>query len=109
MTLCIYFLIFFLTETKYAENDQRDYVFFSENLSCQKKVIFTYAGKEVRKVTELFQDTNLKIAFLTRYILQYILFPKWQTEKHNEKGMYQNGMPGLSTEIHRTEGTGFKH
>jgi hypothetical protein len=38
-----------------------------------KWVTFTYSGREVRKVTNLFRDTNIKVAFRTRNTIQDIL------------------------------------
>jgi CMP-2-keto-3-deoxyoctulosonic acid synthetase len=38
-----------------------------------KWAIFTYCGKEVRQITRLFKDTQLRIAFRTRNILSNIL------------------------------------
>ena len=54
-----------------------------------KWVTFTYSGKEVRKVTKLFRDAEIKVAFRTQNTIQNILKPQPQIEKYNRSGIYQ--------------------
>jgi UV DNA damage repair endonuclease len=37
---------------------------------------FTYSMKKIRKITKLFQDTNLKIAFHPQHVIENIPRPK---------------------------------
>jgi hypothetical protein len=53
------------------------------------RAIFTYSGKETRKITRLFKDTNIKIAFQTKNTIQNILRHHTQTNKYNGNGVYQ--------------------
>jgi hypothetical protein len=50
---------------------------------------FTYSGKEVRKITKLFRDTQIKIAFRTTNTIQNILKHQPPTDKFNRSGIYQ--------------------
>jgi hypothetical protein len=54
-----------------------------------KWATFTYCGKEVRQITKLFKDTQLKIAFHTRNTINNILKHHIQTDKYNNSGIYQ--------------------
>jgi hypothetical protein len=54
-----------------------------------KWATFTYSGKEVKKVTNLFRDTNIKFTFRTRNTIQDILRPRPQIDKHNRGGIYR--------------------
>jgi hypothetical protein len=54
-----------------------------------KWAIFTYNGKQIRKITKLFRDTKLKIAFHTNNTLQNILRLQPQINKYNKCGIYQ--------------------
>jgi hypothetical protein len=58
---------------------------------------FTYSGKEVRKITRLFRDTEMKIAFRTKNTIQNILRPHTQTDTYNKNWHLPNKMPRLST------------
>jgi hypothetical protein len=53
-----------------------------------KWVTFTYNGKETRKITKLFRDTKLKIAYRTKNTIQNILKLQHQIEKYNKCGIY---------------------
>jgi hypothetical protein len=50
---------------------------------------FTYSGKETRKITKLFKDTKIKIAFRTGNTKQYIVRQHLQTDKYSDGGIYQ--------------------
>jgi hypothetical protein len=54
-----------------------------------KWVTFRYNGKETRKITKLFRDTKLKIAYRTKNTVQNILKILPKTEKYNKCGIYQ--------------------
>jgi hypothetical protein len=56
-----------------------------------KWATFIYSGREVRKVTNLFRDTNIlvKVAFRTRNTIQDILRPRPQIDKYNRCGIYR--------------------
>ncbi|PNF31380.1 hypothetical protein B7P43_G10054 [Cryptotermes secundus] len=54
-----------------------------------KWAIFTYSTKEVRKITKLFKDTQIKVAFRTRNTIENILKQKPQIDKYNKSGIYQ--------------------
>jgi hypothetical protein len=46
-----------------------------------KWATFTCQGKQRRKLTQLFKDTHIKIAFKTKNTIQNILKPYTQTDK----------------------------
>jgi hypothetical protein len=48
---------------------------------------FKYCGKEVRRITELFKNTGIKIAFGTQNTIQNILKYNIQTDKYNSSGI----------------------
>jgi hypothetical protein len=54
-----------------------------------KWATFTYNGKEVRKITKLFRDTQIKITFRTRNSIQIILRHKPLNDKYSRSGIYQ--------------------
>jgi hypothetical protein len=54
-----------------------------------KWATFMYCGKEVRQITKLFKDTQLKIAFRTRNMINNILKHHESTEKYNNRGIYR--------------------
>jgi hypothetical protein len=54
-----------------------------------KWAIFTYSGKETRKITNLFRDTEIKIAFRTRNTVQNTIKPPTQTDKYEKSGICQ--------------------
>jgi hypothetical protein len=53
------------------------------------KGTFTYSGKEVRRITKVFQDMRVKIAFRTQNTIQNILKPQEQRDKYSRSGIYQ--------------------
>jgi hypothetical protein len=55
-----------------------------------KWAMFTYSGPDIRIVTELFRNINLKIAFKTNNTIQCHLKP-WETTEdiYNRSGVYQ--------------------
>jgi hypothetical protein len=55
----------------------------------RKWTTFAYSGKEVRKVTNLVEDTNIKVAFCTRNTIQDILRPRPQIDKYNRSCNYR--------------------
>jgi hypothetical protein len=56
----------------------------------KKWATFTYYGKETRKITRLFKDTHIKIAFKTKNTIQNILKPHNKENSQCEKnGVYQ--------------------
>jgi hypothetical protein len=55
----------------------------------EKWATFTYHGKQTRKLTQLFRDTYIKIAFKTKNTIQNILKPYTQTDKYEKNGVYQ--------------------
>jgi hypothetical protein len=48
-----------------------------------------YNGREVRGITKLFQNTNVKVAFRTKNTIQNIPKHKSQIEKYSRSGLYQ--------------------
>jgi hypothetical protein len=50
---------------------------------------FTYIEKETRKITKLFKNTKIKIAFRTRNTIQNIVKQHPQKDKYNDSGIYQ--------------------
>jgi hypothetical protein len=54
-----------------------------------KWVTFTYSGKETRKMTMLFRDTELKVAFCTPNTIQNIFRPQPQINNCNKNAIYQ--------------------
>jgi hypothetical protein len=59
----------------------------TDNLKT-KWVTFTYNGKNTKKITKLFKDTKLKIAYRTQNTIQNILKPQSTIEKYNNSGIY---------------------
>jgi hypothetical protein len=53
-----------------------------------KCATFTYSGKETRKITKLFKDTEIKMAFRTRNTIQNIVKHPTQMDKYGESGIY---------------------
>jgi hypothetical protein len=94
-----------------------------EKLSTQKKqkqnlhtdtqsqetewAIFTYNGKETRKITKLFRDTKLKIALRTNSTLQNVLRSQPQINKYNKCGIDQMGCKGCSMKYVGRRGSTF--
>jgi hypothetical protein len=52
-------------------------------------VTFTYNSKDVRGITKLFRDTNIKVAFRTQNTIQNILRPQPQIDKYSRSGICQ--------------------
>jgi hypothetical protein len=50
---------------------------------------FTYCCTEVRQVTKIFKDTQLKIAFCTQNTIENILRHQTKTDKYVNSGIYQ--------------------
>jgi hypothetical protein len=50
----------------------------------QKWVTFTYTGNYIRKITKLFKDTNLKIAFKTTSTTGKLLNEKQETNSYEQ-------------------------
>jgi hypothetical protein len=69
-----------------------------------KWATFSYIGKETRKITKIFRNTNLKVAFRTKNNLQSVLKPKLQTDKYKKKQYISCEMPRLPHGIYRTNG-----
>jgi hypothetical protein len=53
-----------------------------------KWATFTYSSTEVRRITKLFQDTQVKVAFCTQNTIQNILKPHAQTDKYNRSDIF---------------------
>jgi hypothetical protein len=69
---------------KYQQNDQG-----SNTKTEQKWVTFTYTRNYVRKITKLFKDINLKIAFKTTASLGKLLGDTRTTNTYEHRGMYK--------------------
>jgi hypothetical protein len=54
-----------------------------------KWATFTYYGKEIRQISKLFKDTQLKIVLCTGNTISNILKHHTQTDKYNNSGIYQ--------------------
>jgi hypothetical protein len=52
-------------------------------------VTFTYSGKEVTRITELFQEMRTEIIFHRQNTIQNILKPQTQRDKYSRSGIYQ--------------------
>jgi hypothetical protein len=56
----------------------------------QKMATFTYSGPEIGTITNLFQHTNLKIAYKTTNTIKHHLKPRCETRDIcNQSGVYQ--------------------
>jgi hypothetical protein len=55
----------------------------------QKWVTFTYTGNYIRKITKLFKDTNLKIAFKTTSTLGKLLNEKQEIDSYERSRIYK--------------------
>jgi hypothetical protein len=53
----------------------------------KKYSTFTYVGKETRYITRLFNNTNLKISFMTTNTLKHLLPPKFNVDKYKQNGV----------------------
>jgi hypothetical protein len=74
-------LTYILIEHKHKTNDPQHHE--------TKWAMFTYSGREIRKITKLFRDTEIKIASRTRNTIQNIVRPTTQTDKYGKSGIYQ--------------------
>jgi hypothetical protein len=55
-----------------------------------KWAVFTYCGHETQKVTKIFKDTKLKIAYRTNNTLQkHLLHRKTKIDKYENSGIYK--------------------
>jgi hypothetical protein len=54
----------------------------------QKWITFTYTGNYIRKITNLFKDINLKIAFKTTSNLNNLLNTKITSNIYDRGGIY---------------------
>jgi hypothetical protein len=54
-----------------------------------KWATFTYCRKEVRQITKLFQNTQLRVALHTQNTINNILKLREQIDKYNNSGIYQ--------------------
>jgi hypothetical protein len=54
-----------------------------------KWITFTYTGNYIRKITKLFKDTNLKIAFKTTSTRNNFLTNKQKTNMYVQSGIYK--------------------
>jgi hypothetical protein len=64
----------------------------TENTDTQphnKRATFTYNGKETKKITGLFKDIHMKIAFKTKNTIRNILRLNTATDKYEKSGVYQ--------------------
>jgi hypothetical protein len=52
-------------------------------------VTFTYTGHYTRKVTKLFKDTNMKIAYRTTSTIGKLLDEKHKTNPYEQSGIYK--------------------
>jgi hypothetical protein len=59
------------------------------NTKKTKWVTFTYSGKEVRKITKLFRDMQIRITFRIQNTVQNVLKAHTQTGKYNRSGINQ--------------------
>jgi hypothetical protein len=55
----------------------------------QKWISFTYAGHYIRKITKLFKDTNLRIAYRTSSTLDKILKETHKMNPYEQSGIYR--------------------
>jgi hypothetical protein len=55
----------------------------------QKWISFTYIGHYIRKVTKLFKDTNIKIAYRTTSITGKLLNEKQKMNPYEQSGIYK--------------------
>jgi hypothetical protein len=62
----------------------------SKNTEEDKKLVtFTYTGNYIRKITKLFKDTNLKVAFKTTITACKLLSDTWTTNTYELSGIYK--------------------
>jgi hypothetical protein len=61
----------------------------SKNQEKTKWAMFTYMEKETRKITKIFQNTTIKIAYRTKNNIQHILRPKLHRDKYDNNGIYR--------------------
>jgi hypothetical protein len=54
-----------------------------------KWATFKFSGEEIRKVANLFLDTNIKVSFRTRNTIQDMLRSRPQLDKYNRSGIYR--------------------
>jgi hypothetical protein len=59
------------------------------NKQEQKRITFMYTGNYIRKITNLFKDTNLRIAFKTTTNLKNILTTKTTPNAYDQGGIYK--------------------
>jgi hypothetical protein len=66
-----------------------DFHCFEKIKWATKGATFTYSGKEVRTITKLFRDTQIKIAFRTKNTVPNLLKPYPHIDKYSRSGIYQ--------------------
>jgi hypothetical protein len=74
---------------KLTQKQQKQNTMTEEKHQKIKWAVFTYNTKEVRKITKLFRDTHIRVAFRTRNTIENILKHKPKTDKYNKSGIYQ--------------------
>jgi hypothetical protein len=62
------------------QEKQKQYITYRLTATKSMWVIFTYSGKEVRAITKLFRDTEMKVAFRMWNTVQNILRPQPQID-----------------------------
>jgi hypothetical protein len=55
----------------------------------QKWVTFTYPGNYIQKITKLFKNTNLRIAFRTTNTTDRLLGDMYMVSKYDKSGIYK--------------------
>jgi hypothetical protein len=59
------------------------------NEDDKKWVTFTYTGNYIRKITKLFKDTNLKVAFKTTTAVGKLVSDNHITNTYEQSGIYK--------------------
>jgi hypothetical protein len=67
----------------------------------QKWVTYTYTETYIQKITKLFKNTNIKIAFKTTHTIGKLIHEKRKINPYKKKWDIQNNMPKLPKDIHR--------
>jgi hypothetical protein len=69
----MHYITIIIIETKKQPASQKQNVDIDPEHRKTKWATFTYSGKETRKITKLFKDTQIKIVLKTRNVIQNIL------------------------------------
>jgi uncharacterized pyridoxamine 5'-phosphate oxidase family protein len=84
------FPIYYITKLR-TQIQHKTQINTTNNNNNNKWATFTYHSPKVRMITNLFKQTDIKIAFKSTNTLQQLIKPKFQdtTQEHDKSGIYK--------------------